>query len=422
MFRREAWKRAGGYKAQYQPAEDAELWTRIVALGFKAKQVIADPWFTYRVHNGSLSAEIRQGRKSEPDWRTDKPWVNDKQFPFAADGKAYPVRNYDKPKVAIIIPVASYHVPYLPQALDSVEKQTERYWECIVVNDTGEDLPGLGPFPWAKVIDTPTANSGAGAARNLGVKHATAPFVTFLDADDMLLSRFLEVTLKKYQQTGRYIYTDWLSLNKEGIIEQHQTPEQVTGDVFQKPVQHAVNILIKRKWFEDAGGFDESMTSWEDVDFFMRLAKIDICGARVPEPLFIYRYMTGQRRENGELIKGQIIASFNQKYGEYIRGEKMCGCVNNNPGKLAAITSPSGGQPAPDQLVRIVYQGAIGQHTVAVGKNQYGYRKGGDTFYVRYADVMANPHLFQPIAEVLTEKQPTPTPPPPPTLTPARAV
>ena len=416
MFRRELWRRAGGYKSKYQPAEDAELWTRIVALGYRVKQIVDAPWFLYRVHSGSLSDSIRKGQRSEPDWRGDKPYIVDKQYPLAAAGLARPVRNYDTPKVSIIVPVASYHVPYLSQALDSIEQQTERYWECIVVNDTGAPLPGLAPFPWTRVIDTARPNSGAGAARNLGVKNSTAPFVTFLDADDMLLPRFLEATLKKYQQTGRYIYTDWLSLNKEGVIEQHETPEQVTGDVFQKPVQHAVNILIKRQWFDDSGGFDESMVSWEDVDWFMRLAKIGICGARVAEPLFMYRYLTGQRRENGEKIKNQIIASFNVKYGEYIRGEKMCGCINNNPGKLAAITNSSGGAPTPDQLVRIIYNGAVGQHTVAVGKNQYGYRKGGDTFYVRYADAVANPHLFQPIVEVLNEKHSTPVPPPPPMI------
>lgn len=415
MFRRDAWRRAGGYKSQYQPAEDANLWLRIVALGFRAKQVTESPWFHYRMHAGSLSSEIREGRRPEPNWR-DLPWITDKAFPLAANGVARPVRNYDSPKVSIIVPVADYHVAYLSQALDSIEKQTERYWQCIVVNDTGSPLPGMAPFPWAKVIDT-SGHIGAGAARNLGVKHATAPFLAFLDADDILMPTFLEKTLKKYQQTGRYVYTDWMSLNKDGMIETHETPEFVTGDVFQKPVQHAVNILLKRKWFDECGGFDETMVSWEDVDFFMRLAKIGVCGARVSEPLFIYRYLTGQRREHGEKIKGEIIASFNARYGEYIRGEKMCGCVNQNPGKLNAIKNPDGSAPTPDQLVRVVYNGPAGQHTVAVGKNVYGYRRGGDTFYVRLADALADTERFTPIQEVFEEKTATPIPPAPPVIT-----
>jgi len=416
MFRREAWRRSGGYKTQYQPAEDAELWTRIVSIGFRARQVVDSTWFLYRIHEGSLSGDIRAGKRPEPDWRTDKPWVTDKAFPLAANGIARPVRNYDNPKVSIIVPVADYHVAYLSQALDSIEKQTERYHQTIVVNDTGSPLPGLAPFPWAKVIDTP-GHIGAGAARNLGVKHATAPFITFLDADDMLMPKFLELTLKKYQQTGRYIYTDWMSLNKDGMIETHETPEFVTGDVFRKPTQHAINILMKRSWFDQIGGFNEELTSWEDTDLFLKLGVAEICGARVSEPLFIYRYLTGKRREQGELIKSDLIRGINERYGEYVRGEKMCGCVNQNPGKLAAIVNPDGSAPTPDQLVRVVYEGPPGQHSVAVGKNQYGYRRGGDTFYVRLADAIAYPQRFVPIAEVVNEKQSTPVPPPPPIIT-----
>jgi glycosyltransferase involved in cell wall biosynthesis len=207
MFRREAWRRAGGYKALYTPAEDAELWTRIAALGYRVSHAIPGNWFHYRLHAGSLSSTVREGRKVEPDWLHDKPWVNDRQFPLAANGIARPVRNYDRPKVTIIIPVADYHVMNLPVALDSVEQQTERSWQCIVVNDTGSELPVMVPFPWAKVIDT-GGHKGAGVARNLGVKAATSNLVTFLDADDILMPTYLEKVLKAYQRTGRYVYTE----------------------------------------------------------------------------------------------------------------------------------------------------------------------------------------------------------------------
>lgn len=417
MFRREAWRRAGGYRPQYTPAEDAELWTRIAGIGYRTRQAVDAPWFLYRVHGGSLSDDVRQGKRPEPDWRTDKPWVNDKHYPLAANGVARPVRNYDRPKVSIIVPVAAYHVPYLGQALDSIERQTERFWECIVVNDTGADLPGLAPYPWAKVTNTP-GGLGAGAARNIGAQLATAPLLTFLDADDLLLPKFLELTLRKYQQCGRYIYTDWLSLNKEGQIEPHQTPEFVTGDVFRKPVQHAVNILMRRSWFEQIGGFDKTMDSWEDVDFFMRLGKANICGARVPEPLFIYRYTTGQRRENGEQKKAEIIGYLNEHYDEYIRGTMACSCSGSTPQQ---VTVSSGGGAiatiAADSLVRVVYNGPLGQHSLGFGKTSYGYRKGGDVFYVRAEHVTQYPELFTPIAEVVEEKVSTPIPPPPPRLT-----
>lgn len=414
MFRREAWRRAGGYKAQYTPAEDAELWTRMVVLGYRASQITKDPWFLYRWHDGSLSDPIRKGKRSEPDWRTDKPWVNDRIFPLAANGVARPVRNYDKPKVSVIIPVGAYHVPYLPQALDSVERQSERFWECIVVNDTGEPLPGMAPFPWAKVVST-GGHKGAGAARNLGIKTANAYLISFLDADDILFPDFLKMTLGAYQRTGRYVYTDWVSLSKTGEMEDHPTPNFVAGDVFQSPTRHAINILMRKEWALQVGGFDEKMTSWEDVEFFMNLAAHGICGTRVAEPGLIYRYLTGQRRENGEGIRLQIIEMLRARYHEWIEGKKVCNCSNPIPGKQTSVAGSPAVAIPPDKLIRVHYNGPPGNVELygSVSRKYYGRRAGGDTFYMFAQDQAANPYLYQPIAEVYEERQPTPVPPPP---------
>lgn len=420
MFRREAWRRAGGYKPQYQPCEDANLWTNIVALGYRAKQVTTANWFHYRFHDGSLSDPIRKGLRPETFWR-DQPWIVDKAYPLAANGVARAVRNYDRPKVTIIIPVADYHIPYLSQALDSVEKQTERYWECIVVNDSGADLPGLAPYPWAKVIST-GGGKGAGAARNAGIKIATAPMITFLDADDILLPGFLDATLKAYQRTGRYVYTDWISLAKSGEQEPHETPNFTPGDCFRKPMQHSINILLKKAWLLQVGGFDETMTSWEDVDLFMRLGAAGICGVRVPEPLLVYRYLTGQRREKGEGIRAQLIETLRVRYQDYIEGGKVCDCLNNAVGKQkasvngAALNGPTN---APDQLIRVQYSGPPGNIELygQVSRKYYGRRAGGDMFYVFARDQAAQPDVYLPIAEVYEDKQPTPVPPAPVPIT-----
>lgn len=415
MFRKEAWRRAGGYKPQYQPCEDANLWTNIVALGYRAAQVTTANWFEYRFHDGSLSDPIRKGQRPETFWR-DMPWIADKQFPLAANGIARAVRNYDKPKVSIIIPVADYHVKYLPQALDSVEKQTERYWECIVVNDSGSELQGLAPFPWVKVLDT-GGHKGAGVARNMGIRAATAPLIAFLDADDILLPAFLEATIKAYQRTGKYVYTDWISLNKLGEQEIHQTPDFVAGDCFRKPMQHSINILVRRSWLVQVGGFDETMTSWEDVDLFMKLGASEVCGTRVPEPLLIYRYLTGQRRENGEVIREQIIEQLRTRYRDYIEGGKMCGCSNSNVGKQSTVNGNGANSAAvaPDKMIRVQYAGPVGNIELygQASKKYYGRRAGGDTFYVFAGDQAAQPELFMPIAEVYEEKVTTPIPPPP---------
>lgn len=414
LFRKEAWIRAGGYRRQYCPAEDAELWTRMGILGYRAKHATTEPMFVYRLHGNSLSSTIRTGKSPEPDWTYDKPWLFNGQRPFASDGKppnhSWPVRNYDRPRVAFIVPCAPWHRGVLPEALDSIEAQIIRDWECIVVNDSEEPL-ALPSYPWAKIVNT--NRRGAGHARNMGVLASQAPLLVFLDADDILSPRFLEQTLKAYGKTGRYVYTDWVSVNKAGELEPHETPEFEPGSVFHQTSIHSINVLILRSWFDQVGGFDETMTAWEDVDFFMKLATLNLCGVRVPQRLVLYRYQMGRTREHGETIKEQLKALLRERYRDYIEGKKMCGCTQpkKKPGAGSTVAGENGRGP----MVRIEYIGAPGQHSVigAATKQNYGRRRGGDTFYVYADDQKANAEHFIPITEVVQELQKTPVPPEP---------
>jgi glycosyltransferase involved in cell wall biosynthesis len=416
MFRKEAWSRSGGYRRRYVPAEDADLWLRMGSLGYRARQVTKEPWFVYRLHADSLSKDVRTGVKPEPDWIGDKPWIKDEQRPFASDGipplHSWPVRNYNKPVASVIIPVGPepLHSVLVKDALDSLEMQTERFWEVIVVNDSGKPLDLTG-YPFARVVNTDGA-LGSGYARNLGIQYARAPLVVFLDADDILLPEFLTRAIKAYQKTGAYVYTDWLSLNKAGLVELHETPEPEPGDVFRKTSINAVTVLIPKAWIKAVNGFDEEMTAWEDVDFFMRLAVAGYCGVRVPEPLFLYRYGTGHRRESGEAIKPDLLQDLRDKFGEYIRGEKMCNCGNTPKPKTDSqpdiqMSIESGA------MVRAKFIGPMAAADVRgpTTNTYYGRRENGDILYVLKDDLG---EMFTPLAEVIVEHPiPTEVPPPP---------
>lgn len=414
LFRKEAWQRAGGYRRRYCPAEDAELWLRMGIVGYRAKQATTEPMFTYRLHADSLSSTIRTGQKPEPDWTLDKPWLHGNARPFAADGRvpnhAWPVRNYDQPRVTFVVPCAPHHRPLLQDALDSIESQTVRDWECVVVNDasTPLELPG---YPWVRIVDTD--RRGAGHARNVGVAAAKAPLVAFLDADDSLSPRFLDLTLRAFARTGRYVYTDWMSLNKEGVMEPHVTPDFEPGLVFRQTSIHAVNVLIPKTTVQAVGGFDEAMAAWEDVDFFMKLAAANVCGIRVADTLVLYRYQTGSLRELGETIKTALLTLLRTRYRDYIEETKVCGCTDRVKPKPAQTANVS--TNGHDDMIRIEYQGPIGQHTVIgmTTKQNYGRRRGGDTFYVFKKDQTAQADLFVPIQDVLQTLEPTPVPPEP---------
>ena len=87
--------------------------------------------------------------------------------------------------ISVIVP--AYNAErYLGQALTSIQNQTLLPMEVIVVDDGSTDAT-------AQIAETHSiqprtirqSNSGAAAARNLGVQEAQAEWIAFLDADDL---------------------------------------------------------------------------------------------------------------------------------------------------------------------------------------------------------------------------------------------
>lgn len=425
LFRKEAWRRAGGFRPHFVYAQDAEFWTLVGAIGYGARHVVYDGWFHYRLHNKSQSQVHRTGEVREPDWLEFYPWTRDGLRPFAADGRAprgsWPVRFYHTPDASIIIPVGPGHEETVKDALHSVEGQTHRFWECIVVNDTGHPLC-LEGFPWARVIDT-KGGVGAGAARNAGVAVAKAPFVAFLDADDLLKPHFLEMTLKAYRQSGRYAYTDWMTDDLHGHVETHQMPEYTFEAIWSRPSLHAVTALIPRAAFDAVGGFDETMTSHEDVDFYMKLLVNGFCGVRVPQPLLIYNLHLGKRRIAGDAHNQTIMTLLKERYGQFMEAREMC-CND----KLPSGTMPA--PPTPDnvdalkgafgEMVKVEYTSPFAPESPVTLRGpvtdvNYGRRAKGDVFFVWANDLVEGDATFTRVEDhVNTSSYLTTVVPPPP--------
>jgi glycosyltransferase involved in cell wall biosynthesis/SAM-dependent methyltransferase len=423
MFRKEAWRRAGGFRPHFRYAEDAEFWLTVGAIGYGAKHVVQDGWFQYRLHNKSASQVHRTGEIKEPDWTEFHPWTKDDQRPFAAGGKpplgSWPVRFYLKPDVTVILPVGEGHEEAVKDALHSVEGQTHRYWECIVVNDTGSKLD-LSGFPWAKVITT-SGRVGAGAARNLGAKKANAPFLVFLDADDLLKPRFIEQTLQAYRLNGRYAYTDWMTDDGRGTVEIHPTLDYSFQAVWERPSLHPVTALIPRKWFLDVDGFDEQMPAFEDVDLFMKLLTKGYCGVRVPEPLLIYNLESGFRRKVGDKSKAKFKATLKKRYGDFMEGKTMCDCIDPPKGKSAVPPTPENAaeyREAYGEMVKVKYVhefAGISPTTLRgpATRVNYGARAKGDIFHIWQADLDNSDGVFEKMEFFEAEPVPTVVPPPP---------
>lgn len=96
--------------------------------------------------------------------------------------------------VSIIVPVFNSE-EWLPFCLESIIKQTISDWELILVDDGSTDKSGTICDEYAardeRISVIHAENKGVSQARNIGLKMARAPFVTFIDADDRIRSGYL---------------------------------------------------------------------------------------------------------------------------------------------------------------------------------------------------------------------------------------
>ena len=100
------------------------------------------------------------------------------------------------PEISLIIPV--YNVEkYLSKALKSVEKQTFKDFEVIIINDgsTDNSMDIINEFVGRNknfiVIDQ--ENRGLSEARNRGICVSRGKYIAFMDSDDYIEENFLEV-------------------------------------------------------------------------------------------------------------------------------------------------------------------------------------------------------------------------------------
>ena len=98
--------------------------------------------------------------------------------------------------ISVIIPV--YNVEdYLHYAIESLEKQTYKNFEVILVNDGSTDDSGKLCDEYSEKYSNISVfhkeNGGLSDARNFGVQQAKGEFITFLDPDDYLEEYSLEL-------------------------------------------------------------------------------------------------------------------------------------------------------------------------------------------------------------------------------------
>ena len=98
-----------------------------------------------------------------------------------------------KPEISVIIPLYNKGM-IIERTLRSVQSQTFKHFELIIVNDgsTDNSVEVVQQIQDERMVLIHQKNAGPSAARNTGVRNAQTNWVVFLDGDDELLPDALE--------------------------------------------------------------------------------------------------------------------------------------------------------------------------------------------------------------------------------------
>ncbi|MDP1569130.1 MAG: glycosyltransferase [Vicinamibacterales bacterium] len=208
------------------------------------------------------------------------------------------------PRVSVLLPVRNA-LPYLPEAVASLEAQTFARIEVLAIDDGSTD----GSRAWLEARVRPgfrllsTGGAGFAAALNLGLAEARGDLVARQDGDDLSHpGRFarqvayldahadvaLVATCADYiDAAGAPVTNAWT----EQVRREHdpvRAPEALREHLPRTCVITHGSVMARRDVLVAAGGYDGRFAPAEDYDLWLRLLPSHAL-ARLPERLYTYR-------------------------------------------------------------------------------------------------------------------------------------
>ena len=189
--------------------------------------------------------------------------------------------------ISIIIPVYNQAAKII-KTLESIDQQTYRDFQVIIINDGSQDGVDNICAAYFKKLKSDNdylfinqENQGAPAARNKGWQESRGDYLFFCDADATLHPQALEIMLNALESNteASYAYSSFMwgkKLFKLGEFD----PEKLR----QQPCIHTM-ALIRRSDFP-AGGWDINIKKFQDWDLWLTMLDNGKSGIWIPQVLF----------------------------------------------------------------------------------------------------------------------------------------
>jgi glycosyltransferase involved in cell wall biosynthesis len=233
------------------------------------------------------------------------------------------------PRVSVILPVHN-RAGVLPRAIGSVLEQKFRDFELIVVDDgsTDESARVAESFDDERIrLIRLDRNRGGNAARNEGIRAASAPLIAFLDSDDRYLPNKLAWVAAEFDRRPELdlLVDSFVKVQPPGSRHAEVMRRNwVTDDrelfrmaLFTRRLWKATPaITVRREVALKAGLFDETLPRLQDFDFLIRVSEFANC-ASTDEVLWVKYWDASAISAQDNMITANI--ELVRRHPEYLR-------------------------------------------------------------------------------------------------------
>ena len=238
--------------------------------------------------------------------------------------------------ISVVIPTHN-RADLLPRAIKSVQAQTLKDLEILIVSDGSEDNT-------REVVETLAKDDnrikfieyypakGGNIARNIGIENASGEYVAFLDDDDEFMPEKLEKQIAVMTSDAKIgmVYTGVRAIYVNEDVEYSSVPK-AEGDLSDKILLDNIigttsTVMVRKELLLQAGKFDVQLRALQDFDLWIRVCQLCKVGFVSDEMIYYYNY-TGTKQVSA--LTDKYIESFayiNNKYKdkmETLSADKM---------------------------------------------------------------------------------------------------
>lgn len=217
--------------------------------------------------------------------------------------------------VTLVIP--TYNRQYLlTETLTSISTQTYQNWECLIVDDSSTDRTPEVIAEWE--MKDPRfkgvrnrRRKGAQGARNTGLMLARGEFILFVDSDDVLHHRKIELQVKEFEMNPQldmnYAF-DVFFIQEPGDYDRlwniPSETNMISRFLHDDVPFHTQSPLWRLSFIrKNEMSWDENLTCWQDWDFNLRAIIRGLHYKALPQVLGYIRNHDSNRISNSTFNK-----------------------------------------------------------------------------------------------------------------------